>query len=332
MTKKPLQELFEAMYHGKPDFQDFLTSAVADNYSIGTEGEGGRRLLKPSAALKEYHRFLNLFIFEFLPVNVDVAFAYRKGVGAIDAVQKHRNSKYFFQTDIIDFFGSIDSSLAKRVLIEGAESLPVSDVLDHIDRIIQLVCVDGFLPVGFPASAPLSNCVLYDFDNALDNFCNGNGLVYSRYADDIILSGADLEAISGVEKVIQETLDRHASSALKLNAAKTRHFRVGGKLKILGLMILPNSKITPDTKKRREVEVLLFYYLRDLEKFRSMVEKIKPRILEKKDLSLEDYVDFLSGSLNYVDSIDPDYTDKLRKKFGSATIDVLIHKGYAQKK
>jgi len=322
------------MYHGKISFDDFLHTPMAKNYDVvSATTEGKKRIFKPKENLKIYHRFLNLFLFEFLPLNERVVFSYRKGVGTVNAVEKHKQGRYFFQTDISSFFHSIDAELTEKVILKGVELTPISDVELYIDRIIELTCVDDSVPVGFPASAPLSNAVLYDFDNEFERICDSLDLTYSRYADDIIVSGMLSTNLSGIDEVVQNVLSDFASKKFKINKAKTKYFQVGSKLKILGMMILPNGKISPDTNKKKDLEVLLHFYLTDQRKFKERIDEVKNRSdKEKKILTEMDYQSFLSGNLNYVDSIDPEYTDKLRRKFGAATIDMLIHRGFVNKK
>ncbi len=149
MTKQPLQKLFDAMYHGKYSFEDFLQSPVEKNYEVLVTTEpGGRRLFKPKENLKTYHRFLNLFLFEFLPVNDRVVFSYRKGFSALNAVQTHAQSKFFYQTDIQAFFDSIDRALTEKTILSGQANCPISDLDIYLDRIVDLVCIDNSLPVG----------------------------------------------------------------------------------------------------------------------------------------------------------------------------------------
>lgn len=320
MTKQTLRSLFDAMYHGKYSFDDFLSIPMRENYELVTQsGNERRRILKPTQRLKIYHTFLNLFVFEHLPLNKDVVFSYRKGFSALDAVRKHRDSRYFFQTDISSFFDSIDGKLLRATLSNGISACPVADINDFIDRILELVCIDDALPVGFPASAPLSNAVLYQFDNNLDKLCNDKSLHYTRYADDIIISGLDNSALNNMPSEIQGLLNIFASTKLHLNLKKTKHYQVGNKIKILGMMILPNGRITPDTKKKKELEVLLHFFQSDREKFSVLVEGEE-----------EDGLDKICGQLNYVNSIDPDYINKLRRKFGATTIDTLLHRSFTR--
>ena len=62
MTTKPIQFLFDAVYHGKYEFGDFLHVDVAANYeSIPIKNE--KRICSPNKKLKAYHSFLNTFLF-----------------------------------------------------------------------------------------------------------------------------------------------------------------------------------------------------------------------------------------------------------------------------
>ena len=333
MIKKPLQELFESMYHGKLSFEHFLNGKMSENYTVELpKSPGHRTICKPKKDLKAYHKFLNLFLFERLPINEEVVFSYRKGFGARDAVDVHKNAKYFFQTDIQSFFQSIDSTLVRAVIHSGVEFCAVSDIDKYMDRIIELVCIDDSLPIGFPASAPLSNAVLYQFDNRMEKICSELELTYSRYADDIIVSGQTKGTLLAMDCTVQSNLHAFSSKKFFINKKKTRHFQVGGKVKILGIMILPNGTISADTKKKKELEVLLHFYLTNKRKFDKMIADIKARSGKVRDRTEDAGQEILSGNINYVDSIDPTYTNKLRRKFGAATIDMLIHKGFNNKK
>ena len=86
-------------------------------------------------------------------------------------------------------------------------------------------------------------------------------------------------------------------------------------MKILGMMILPNGKVTIDSKLKRELEVLLHFYVSDRNKFINFVKDDELAGLGR-----------ITGYLNYANSIDREYLEKLRKKFGSTAIDTLLHR------
>lgn len=323
MTRTSLSELFESMYHGKHKFSDFMSEPIDNLYRRKIIGlpRNQREVLIPERSLRIYHSFLNLFLIEFLPINQEVVFSYRKGYSAYDAVAKHAKSKHFFQTDISSFFASIHTSLVSKAISAGEKLCPAEDVLDNLPRILDLICINDSLPMGFPCSAPMSNAVLFEFDNALEQHCITQGLIYTRYSDDIIISTENKECLSDIQMVVQSLLTQHGAADLKLNEKKSKNFRVGGKIVILGLMILPNGKVTIDSKIKRNVEALLHRHSQGREAFLAAIEKEEDRAKAK-----------ITGYLNYINSVDQEYLSKLRRDFGATVIDTFLHRPLPKEK
>lgn len=314
MKKRPLEDLFFAMYRGKQSFEHFAHCRVADLYEAANVN--GRLVYKAEKELRAYHRFLNKFLFERLPIVSDVVFSYRKGVNAVDAVERHANSKFYFQTDLKDFFSSLAADDIRRVLYGAADVCVISDLSDWVDRIIELVTINGTLPMGFSTSPAISNACLYSIDRMLHAHCNSSGVIYTRYADDLIFSSADETSLASIYGFVSRALIDDFSGRLIINPAKTKYTRKGGKIKLLGLNILPNGRVTVDMRYKRDIEVRLYYYVKDRERFlRLMGEKEDEKAIKK-----------FSGLINYVNTVDPAYLDKLRRKYGSTIVDMFIHK------
>ncbi|WP_071871779.1 reverse transcriptase domain-containing protein [Atopomonas hussainii] len=312
MKTKPCALLFEAMYHGKYDFQDFIQSDISNYFDVIYVKD--RKIQKPNRKLKAYHSFLNLFLFEYLRTNERVVFSYRKGVNAYDAVSAHANNKHFYQTDISDFFSSIDSQLIKETIIASAELSPIEDLNEHLERVLSLVTVDGRLPMGFSTSPLISNACLYKFDAALEEYSISRHLTYTRYADDLIISSKNREDLEGIQEKISELLLKTFNGRLSLNHSKSKLTHTGRKVKILGMVILPTGKVSVDIKFKNKVEVLLHFYMKDREKF-----------LDKVDGDMRGGMEKISGYLNYINTVDKSYLDKLRKKFGGTIVDMFLH-------
>lgn len=312
MKKKPLESLFEAMYHGKYDFNDFANCDISANYEEINKKE--RIIQKPNKKLKAYHTFLNLFLFDYLSVNTKVVFSYRKGVSTYDAVSKHSRSKYFFQTDIARFFPSIDSDLIKKTILGSCELSPISDIDVFLERVFDFVVVKNQLPMGFSTSPPISNACLFNFDNDLEKYCSNHNLIYTRYSDDLIISSGAKGGVDGVDLKVDAILQNSFGGKLTLNAAKSKFTHPGGKIKVLGMVILPNGKITVDIKFKSNIEVLLHFYINDKEKFIDTVNGDMSAGIER-----------ITGYLNYVNTVDKSYLDKLRKKFGATIVDMFLH-------
>jgi len=315
MTPQPMHELFDAMYHGKHRFEDFLALKPAEHYS--PVRWKSRTIYKPSPQLKEFHYFLNGFLLESLPVDESVSFAYRKGATLLQAVAPHAHSRAFYQTDLARFFESINSDLI-RVVLTRADT-PFSDLAQHIEHILSLLTIDGKLPIGYSTSPILSNACLLGFDKRLGAISKARRWIYTRYADDIILSADNRLAIEDASHIIEDCLASELGKGFMLNQRKTKLTTVGRKVKLLGLVILPTGSIVVDRDVRNRIESWLHFYVTD----RSRLAKI---FVEERGQGMHEGLQSLSGLISYVYAADFAYLEKLRMKFGSTVIDSFLHR------
>lgn len=301
------------MYQGKFEFPELDTGDISALYE--TKNYNSRQIHIPNRKLKTFHSFLNLFLLAHLQINNEIVFSYRKGVNAVDAVSKHAHSKYFFQTDINNFFNSIDIDLVTSTIINSVDLFPISDIDNYISSIVKILTVNDSVPVGFSTSPLISNACLFSFDNELQNYCLANSLTYSRYSDDIIISSLEKAPLLEAEKCVTTYLSIHTNNKLSINSIKSKHTQTGNKIKLLGMVILPNGKVSVDIKFKKEAEVKLHYYLTNKDKFTEITGPDFNSAIEK-----------FSGQLNYVNTVDPGYLDKLRKKYGATIVDMFLHK------
>jgi RNA-directed DNA polymerase len=104
---------------------------------------------------------------------------------------------------------------------------------------------------------------------------------------------------------------------LHLHRGKSKYLNVGGKIKLLGMVLLPNGTISVDASFKNEIETMLHLYLRDRERFNTMLEA-GPAKTEAR----------LAGLLNYVNTVDQSYLEKLRRKYGTAVVDLFLHRSF----
>ena len=310
---KNLHEIFESHFHQKYSFTDFLTIDISNEFTRFNQSK--REVVNPSEKLKAFHRFLNSYVFEYASMNTEVVFSYRKGTNTADAVKKHANSHYFFQTDIQAFFASVNKADIQETLISNLNNVPIADLEAHKPRILDLITVDNALPVGFSTSPIISNTCLFKFDNELQQHCLQHGIIYTRYSDDMILSSENKAVLINIEQTITSILDASFTGRLKLNRAKTKNMKRGSKIKLLGMVILPSGKVTVDIKVKKKIEALLHFYVNDKAKFVNYVGGNFDEGLSK-----------ISGQLNYINSIDKSYLNKLRKKYGNFVVDSFFNK------
>lgn len=325
-NKRSLQDIFISTFHDKIKFEDFLGLNVSSEFNKVVLRK--RTVYAPTPQLKLIHRFLNNTIFEFADYNTDVVFSYRKGVSTRDAVEKHSHNNFFFQTDLSNFYGNIHKSDVEAALASQLKDTPVSDVEHYIDKIIELVVVDDHIPAGFSTSPLLSNICLFKFDNELFKFCQENGLTYTRYSDDLIISGTTSDFTTNIESVVKGLLRKCVNTETTINRAKTKQHKKGHKFKLLGFNVLPNGRVTIPSADKSEVESLLYFYLTDNNKFESFFKKsLSDKDLESDDKPIrERALGTLSGKLIAFNSMDKQYVSKLRRKYGNTVVDMFIRK------
>lgn len=200
-----------------------------------------------------------------------------------------------------------------KILKQNIDRIPVSDIELYIDKLVDMMTWENELPIGFPTSPQLSNAVLYKFDESLHSYCKKNRLAYTRYSDDIIISGNSFDGFDQLTKTVQTYLDINASSNLVLNIDKTHLTHVGNKVKILGLVITPDGRVTINSKYKRKLEVLLHFYVSDKNKFKEIVNE-----------TLQGNEHSIFGLLHYAKSVDPLYLEKLQRKYGTYALRSLM--------
>ncbi len=307
-----LEDAFNSTFHNKYLFEDFLEFEINQAFNRGQYNH--KTIIKPGKKLNQYLRFLNNFIFNHIDINTQVVHSYVKGKNTYTAVKKHCHSKYFFQTDIRNFFGSISKQDIKKLLSNRLNNTPINDIEKYKTRLLELVAIGDTLPVGLATSPNISNTFLYEFDNNLASYCSEQNIIYTRYCDDIILSSSD-NNLQDIENIVQQKLENNFQTKLTLNPSKTKHLAKGKKIKLLGLVILPTGKVSVDIKLKKQLEVLFYFYSNDRDKFDDYLDNTCVKSLPS-----------ISGKLHYINMIDRDYLDKLRKKYGSFLVDSFLNK------
>ena len=312
MTPITLEYAFNAFYHGKLSFEDFCECSPDAEY---TEKFNGRKICVPSEKYKEYLRFLNGFVFEAAPVS-DAVHSYRTGRSNITAMRPHADGGCFLITDIERFFDSFSAGDAETdIRAKMDHRIPISDIRNYADRILEMVTVGDSLPVGFPTSPLITNTYLFEFDRSLQEYCSRRKITYARYSDDLILSADTKDALRGCKEAISELLVEHAGKAFQLSRRKTRWLHRGQKIDILGLSVLPSGRISVGRRQKSRMELLLhFYVTRNQEGYLDCLAKF-----------FHSNPSALRGYLSYLGQIDPEYLDKLQKKYGSFVVDYLRH-------
>ena len=171
-------------------------------------------------------------------------------------VAPHIDSKQLIKLDIKDFFASIETQFVFKIFKEIGYSNKVSRIL------ASLVTLNGTLPQGAITSPILSNIFMEDFDHKLSIYCNSKELNYTRYADDIVISGNDTDTlISIVDKI-------SSGVGLQINNDKTHYYKTPNTPRLLTGLSLHNGRIRLPKAMRRRIRTQSYLLLRFLEELK----------------------------------------------------------------
>lgn len=122
------------------------------------------------------------------------------GKSIITNAQPHINKQYVINFDIKNFFPSIRIPKLRDLLCYFIVDR------DFVEILIRLTTHNFCLPQGAPTSPLLSNLPFLDFDKDIQHLCNKNHLSYTRYFDDITISGKHANKfVNKVIKIIEQS-------------------------------------------------------------------------------------------------------------------------------
>lgn len=246
-------------------------SELYETFHIPKKSGGLRRIDAPKPELMNALRTLKTILEEDFHVLYHTsAFAYIKNRSTIDAVKKHQQneSKWFGKLDLHDFFGSTTLDFAMSML---SMIFPISEVVkyqvgrDELRKALELAFLNGGLPQGTPISPLITNVMMipvdYKLSNAFRNY-NEQAFVYTRYADDFIISSKFDFDVHTVEKLVVDTLASF-NAPFTINEKKTRYGSSAGRNWNLGVMLNKDNEITIGHKKKRQFQSMLYNYITD---------------------------------------------------------------------
>jgi hypothetical protein len=198
------------------------------------------------------------------------AFAYIKGRSTLDAIKRHQKneSRWFAKYDLSNFFGSTTMDFTIKMLkmiFPFSVLLKTAEGEEALRTALSLGFLNGSLPQGTPLSPTLTNLFMIPIDHTLsrtlDNF-DRRHFVYTRYADDFIISCKYDFSELKVRSLIKDTLNKF-ETPFSLNESKTRYGSSSGQNWNLGVMLNGNNEITVGHKKKREFKAMLHSYAMD---------------------------------------------------------------------
>ncbi len=228
-------------------------------YFIKKKDGGTRTILHPSKELKVMQYWLCHNVFTNFPIS-SYSTAYQIGCSVKNNALQHKNGKYILHTDVTHFFESITRAAMKEFFKNNKDILNNLELKDSdIDLILDLVLYKGkYLVIGSVASPLISNCFMYNFDMDLSKIVHEQNMIYTRYADDIIISSSkhiDYDII----KIIDSLLKQYQ---LQRNKEKTYFMNKYRKRQVTGIIIDNNNNtLSLGYEKYTELKRNIYSYL-----------------------------------------------------------------------
>jgi RNA-directed DNA polymerase len=114
-----------------------------------------------------------------------LAHGFKAGLSIQTNAMSHRGRRWVFNTDLQDFFPSINFGRVYGFFMKNQHFMLTKKVATVIS---QIACHENKLPQGSPCSPVISNIIAHLLDIRLNELAAGSGCTYTRYADDLTFS------------------------------------------------------------------------------------------------------------------------------------------------
>lgn len=278
-------------------------------FYIPKKSGGLRKIDAPNPELMDALRKLKtIFEDDFNALYHTSAFAYVRKRSTVDAVKRHQynESKWFGKYDLSNFFGSTSPEFVEKMF---SMIFPFSEVMknpegkEQLTTALSLAFLDGGLPQGTPISPIITNLMMIPIDFTLSKKLRQFGkqkFIYTRYADDFLISSRYDFDFKKIENLIVDTL-RSFNAPFSIKSSKTRYGSSSGSNWNLGVMLNRENKLTIGYKKKRQFQAMLASYVMDKQ--------------NGVNWDLND-VQVLEGYRNYYRMIEGDTIDKIVEHIG----------------
>jgi len=116
-------------------------------------------------------------------------------------------------------------------------------------RLIDICTYKGFAAQGFPTSPMVANIVMRGFDKAMTKHCEEQGVIYTRYADDLSFSSKTLSSKDLKEKTKLKAYRLLWAFGFKPKRQKTKYRSKTGRMTICGIVVNVKTSIKKYTIK-----------------------------------------------------------------------------------
>jgi hypothetical protein len=253
---------------------------------------GTRRISAPRAPLRKVQRILLEQILDRVPVH-DACHGFVAGRSTVTNARPHEKAAVVLKLDLKDFFPTVHYRRVKGLFEHLGYNAEVAGTLagltTHRPKLPNGDVVwPGMLPQGAPTSPALANLACRRLDRRLERLAAKCGAVYTRYADDLTFSFAEVPAVRlgrflwWVDGICQQ-------EGFTERADKRRVLRAKHQQRVTGLVV--NARVNVPRADRR--------------RFRAILHNCAKHGLASQARDREDFEAYLTGYAAYVHMVDP---------------------------
>ena len=296
---------------------------------IQKRSRGLRLLEAPKSHLKSVQRHVAKQILDAVPGH-SAAHGFTRRRSAITFVDPHVAKPVILRMDLMDFFPSIHASRVFAVFRSLGYPYAVTQVLTNLctaavsfdaletamlhiepqggqaqsrqaqDRLRKLYC-DRHLPQGAPTSPKLANLIAYRLDCRLHGLAESAGVVYTRYADDLLFSGNHYFGRTAKSFAHQAAVIA-LEEGFEVNYRKTRVMRRATRQFAAGIVLNRRTNLQRD----------------DYDNLRAILHNcVKSNPADQNRDAHSDFRSHLLGRINWVKQLNPQRGEKLMKTFNA---------------
>lgn len=266
-------------------------------YEIPKKRGGYRMIAQPSKNMKAVQGWVLREILDKLESH-SASMGFELGKSILDNALPHVGAKKLITIDIEDFFGTITIDQVRAIFKDLGYNEWVSDYLS-------VICTyNEALPQGGCTSPKLANLVCRRMDEKIQVLAMDEGVIYTRYADDLSFSSPFDYKITHIIRKVQKIINEEG---FRVNRKKLRVRGLCRKKMVTGLVI-----------ERHKVGI-------GREKYRLIRSKLNR--LCKHSRHEERELNHVQGWLSFIYSVDKErydrlksYTLKLQEKYPQASI------------
>lgn len=295
------------------------------NYTYTWIARGARTprvIERPKSRLKAVQRRVLHEILDWIPAHPQ-AHGFTRGRSALSNAAAHSGRRVVLHLDLEDFFASIAAARAYGIFRTAGYPEEVAHVLTGLatnavplaqlaalprprelreiaahHRLVRRLATPH-LPQGAPTSPALANLAAFGLDRRLTGLAAAVGATYTRYADDIVLSGGALllSRADGIRRAIAAIA---AEEGFAVNERKSALMTRAGRQRVCGIVVNAHPNVA-----RREYDVL-----------KAILHNCALRgPAAENRAGVRDFRAHLLGRIAWLEAVNPARGEKLRARF-----------------